>query len=203
MAFLFKSKEDTKWVLQRYWMMPGISVLLKRWNPMFDVSKGKVEWKLIWVWLPWLPLHFWNFERFMMIGNYLGKFLEAYMSFEDTGCMPVARILVNLDVRLGYLEEMNLEMSGLVYTQVLDYEGIHFRCLCCHALDHLVAHCKKPLKVKGLGQIEKGGMSYQNVRSRQTKEVLPIPCIDPVNSGSQIDVAFIFVPKVLEVGILK
>lgn len=65
----------------------------------------------------------------MMIGNYVGHYLEVDMSFEETERMLVAQILVNLDVRKGFLEEMNLEVQNSIHTQVLNYEGIPFRFL--------------------------------------------------------------------------
>lgn len=58
-------------------MMLGVPLMLKKWNPMFDAEKEKSHWGSIWVHLPQLPIHFWNVESFELIGNYLGKFLEA------------------------------------------------------------------------------------------------------------------------------
>lgn len=83
-----------------------------------------------------------------MIGDYLGKFIFYDSSYEVHGRMWVAKVLVSLDTKLGFLEEMNLEMGGLVHIQCLDYEGIPFRCLHCHAMDHLVEQCPHRLRVK-------------------------------------------------------
>lgn len=40
--------------------------------------------------------------------------------------MRVAKILVSLDIRLGFLEEMNLEMPDRIHVKPLGYEGIPF-----------------------------------------------------------------------------
>ena len=155
--------------------MLGVSLILKRWNPMFDVDKEKSNWDLVWVYLPQLPLHFWNVESFEMIGNYLGKFLNADNSYDIHEHMRMARVLLNLDTRLGCLEEINLEINGGVHTQILDYKGIVFHQIRSHALDQLVAQCKEPLKVKELGLNLKEGFARQNVHLRKTKDVFPIP----------------------------
>lgn len=52
MPFFFKSKDEEDWVLQRYWIMLGVPVMLKKWNPMFDVEKEKKDWEPVWVWIP-------------------------------------------------------------------------------------------------------------------------------------------------------
>lgn len=58
-----------------------------------------------------------------MIGDYLGKFICYDRYFEVHGCMRVATILVILDKRLGFLDELNLEIFDRVHIQPLDYEG--------------------------------------------------------------------------------
>ena len=62
------------------------------------------------------------------------------------------QVLVSLDTRLLFLEEMNLEMDDRVHIQPLVYEGIPLHCLRCHALDNIVDLCPHPLRVKGLNQ---------------------------------------------------
>jgi hypothetical protein len=49
------------------------------------------------------PMQYWNPVRFATIGNKLGNFIEVDMSFEETGLMSVARVLVRLDLRPGLL----------------------------------------------------------------------------------------------------
>jgi hypothetical protein len=75
-----------------------------------------------------LPLQFWSLDYFKAIGNFLGDFLEADLSFEKTKQRKIARILVNLNVREGLGEEIDLTWEGYTHTQLLDYENIPFRC---------------------------------------------------------------------------
>jgi hypothetical protein len=64
------------------------------------------------------------------------------MSFLDTGEMAVARILVLLNVREGLKEFLNLTYLGRTRVQILDYEGIPFRCRRCHEYGHIIKDCK-------------------------------------------------------------
>ena len=73
-----------------------MSVLLKKWHPLFDASRERVDVVPTWVRLPSLPLSFWFEEYFEHIGNLLGSFLEADYSFKVTNLKRVAWILVNI-----------------------------------------------------------------------------------------------------------
>lgn len=64
-----------------------------------------------------------------MIGDYLGKFLSFDRSYKVHGHIRVAKVLVSLETRLGFLEEINIEICKSVHTQPLDYEGIPFLCI--------------------------------------------------------------------------
>jgi hypothetical protein len=91
--------------------------------------------------------------HFSAIGNKLGEFIEADLSFEDTGLMSVARILVKLDLVLGLLKDLTIETASGSFIQPLDYEGIPFRCHRCHIYGHGVADCKLPFKGKLWGSL--------------------------------------------------
>ena len=59
------------------------------------------------------------------------------MSYLETGNISVARILVHLDMREGFVEAYNLHYKDIMRCQMLDYEGVIFRCRCCHEVRHL------------------------------------------------------------------
>jgi hypothetical protein len=98
-AFVFSASSDVVWVLSKTWSMVGTPIVLKRWTPIFYAKQERVDVVHVWVRLPGLPMQYWNPVRFSAIGNKLGEFIEADFSFEDTGLMSVARILVRLDLR--------------------------------------------------------------------------------------------------------
>jgi hypothetical protein len=137
--------------------MVEMPIVLKRWTPTFDAKKERVDEEPIWVRLSGLPMQFWNSARFVVIGNMLGSYIEADMSFEDTGLMSVARILVRLNLRPGLLQELTIESTVGTFVQILDYEGIPFRCHRCHAYGHGIAEC--PLPYKGKLCFTKGSVS--------------------------------------------
>ena len=62
----------------------------------------------IWVRLLGLPMHYWSEEHFKNIGNILGMFLEAYLSFKEIKMIRVSRSLVNINIRQGLAEDMML-----------------------------------------------------------------------------------------------
>ena len=50
-----------------------------------------------------------------------------------------ARFLVEMDISKGLPEKVCLDSSRGSWTQILDYEGIPFRCRKCHKTGHIVA----------------------------------------------------------------
>jgi hypothetical protein len=50
------------------------------------------------------------------------------MSFEVTGLMTVAHILVMINLRKGLYQELLIESTTRDFVQTLDYKGIPFRC---------------------------------------------------------------------------
>ena len=97
-SFVFLVSSDFSWVLSKTWSMADTPIVLKCWIPIFDAKWERVDVVHVWVRLPGLPMQYWNSVSFSAIGNKLGEFLEADFSFEDTGLMSVARILVRLDI---------------------------------------------------------------------------------------------------------
>ena len=103
-------------------------MLLKPWHPLFDASRERVNSVPLWVRLPGLPLHYWTEEHLRGIGNTIGDFLEADLSFFKTNHRRVARILVMINIRDGLAESLNLRWGRFDIKQILDYENVPFRC---------------------------------------------------------------------------
>jgi hypothetical protein len=127
-AFNFLQPKHAKWVLGKNWSVNFSPLLLKPWSPLFDASREKLDKILVSVQLLALPLHFRTLDYFKAIGNVLGDFLEADLSFAKTKQRKIARILVNLNVREGLGEEIDLSWGSFTHTQLLDYENVPFRC---------------------------------------------------------------------------
>jgi hypothetical protein len=143
---VFSEKSQASLVLQKSWFIDSSPILLKLWNPTFDAASERLDSIPIWVRLSGLPPHLWNEKCFQAIGNHLGEFLVADMDFIDSGEMSVARILVLLNIREGLKEFLNLTYLGRTRVQILDYEGVPFRCRRCHEYGHIVKDCKSTMK---------------------------------------------------------
>ena len=55
--------------------------------------------------------------------------------------MAYARILVHLDLSSGLLEYINIQWGDSTRRQMLDYEGVPFKCRHCHKVGHLFKDC--------------------------------------------------------------
>lgn len=110
--FWFKSKEMASWVLENNWGFRQALNLFKRWHPLFDTQREKLAYLPICVKLPGLPQLLWTIKIFRDIGNVLGQFLEADMSFIQTCEQGTARIVVRLNPREGLSEEIQLHYQN-------------------------------------------------------------------------------------------
>jgi hypothetical protein len=135
---IFSEEIQATNVLQKIWSIDSSSVLMKLWNPTFDASSERLDSIPIWVRLSGLPPHLWLEKCFQAIGNFLGEFLVVDMGFLEYGEMLVARILVLLNIREGIREFLNLTDLGRIRVQILDYEGVPFRCRRCHEYGNIV-----------------------------------------------------------------
>lgn len=72
-------------------------------------------------------------------------FLEVNYSLKETKDLSVAKTLFSLTLPKKLHETMNIR-KGCIRLQVLDYEGLPFRCRRCHKYGHLVQNCTLPFK---------------------------------------------------------
>lgn len=136
-------------VLARYWHIEMAPVLLKRWSPLFDPNHEQIGVGPLWVRLPGLPLQYWNEEVFMCIRNALGTYLDHDRSYVESRSRTLARILVHLDTRDGLEEKITLHWGRYARVQILDYEGVPFKCRRCHRVGHLFKECPLNKKQEG------------------------------------------------------
>ena len=65
---------------------------------MFDADREILDKIPVWVWLPGLPLEFWNLTSLKDLGDSLGVFLKVDLSFIKTHRKYVARVLVSMNI---------------------------------------------------------------------------------------------------------
>ena len=93
----------------------------------------------IWVKLTNLPFEFWSMEFFKLIGNTLGTFLEANLSFLALGVCCLRKVLVLIDIRKGLAFDIVIKRGESIFSQPMDYVGVPFKCNRCHGYDHLIS----------------------------------------------------------------
>jgi hypothetical protein len=75
--FKFRKEEDAERVLKKPWLLDSTPLLLKRWTPLFDASKERLNVMSIWVRLLGLPPKLWTELSFKELGNALGTFMDT------------------------------------------------------------------------------------------------------------------------------
>ena len=139
--FVFESAEDRDLIFWNgpYFMGPR-GLYLNKWTPDFDPSQDVPPTVPVWVRLPFLPLHCWNTESLVLIGNKLGRYIDRAERKDQFSC---ARICVEVDLEIGLPEAIQLTVADWSYTQELDYEQILFKCRFFHGYGHFSRNCKK------------------------------------------------------------
>ena len=118
---------------------------LNKWTPDFDPSLNVPSAVPVWVRLPHLPLHYWNYDSLEVIGNMLGKYIDKDDWKDQFSC---ARICVEVDLEIGLPEAIKLIVADWSHIQEMDYEQILFKCRFCHGYGHFTRNCKKNHKRK-------------------------------------------------------
>ena len=142
---VFISSSDKKKVLNSgpwFWSRAGLS--MQPWFPSFDPSTDSLSSALIWVRLPYLPLHFWGDESLRAIGNGLGRFLCSSPEYKPS-FSTYAQICVEMDFSKGFPAEVILQGKDYSRNQKLDYENLCFRCRKCFDTGHIARNCEKSL----------------------------------------------------------
>jgi len=180
-AFKFIKEEELRRVLNMNWHLNHSPVLLKPWHPLFDASRERVDVIPIWVRMPALPLHFWELQHFKRIGDILGTFLEADLTYLETLEQKIARILVSINIREGLAEQINLEWGPEIIPQILDYEKVSFRCRRCHAYGHPSSECSLPASTNSGGRRThfKGSKGSTSEKGSGSSDFVPSSSDDP------------------------
>lgn len=82
-------------------------------------------------------------------------------SYQQTGMMAYARILINMDTSGGVLDYITIQWRDKQRKQIIDYEGIPYRCRRCHQVGHLYRDCPL-LKKSAIYNEEEPGPSTQD-----------------------------------------
>ena len=94
--------------------MGSQGLYINRWTPNFDPSVDLPKEVPVWVRLPNLPVHCWNFEALQMIGNGIGKFVDKADNKSIYNC---ARICIEVDLEVGLPEVVKLKVGTWTHYQ--------------------------------------------------------------------------------------
>ena len=100
----------------------------------------------------------------------LRNFLEADLSFLDSGVCCLGEVLVLLDLKNGLASDILIKKGGFEFNQPLDYMAIPFRCNRCHSYSHLIPKCTFPFSKSFISRSVPKTKSFWRVKST---EVLP------------------------------
>jgi hypothetical protein len=132
--FEFISKEDRDLIFKRGpYFMGTQGLYLNIWAPDFDPSVDAPKVVPVWVRLPNLHVHCWRYQSLQKIGNELGKFIDKVDNKAQYTC---ARICVEVDLKAGLPEAVNLTVGSWKHYKKLDYEQLPFKCRNCHEHGH-------------------------------------------------------------------
>jgi hypothetical protein len=139
--FEFTSKEDKELIFRNgpYFMGPQ-GLYLNKWTPDFDPEEDVPSAVPVWVRLPNLPIHCWNWDSLKHIGDALGKFIDRANNKDQYDC---ARICVEVDLEVGLPEAIKINVGSWSHIQKLDYEQLSFKCRGCHEYGHFARNCPK------------------------------------------------------------
>jgi hypothetical protein len=147
---------------------------LNKWTPDFNPLVDTPKEVPVWVRLPNLPLHCWDFESLQRIGNGVGKFIDKA---DNKGQYTCARICVEVDLEAGLPEAVKLTVGSWTHYQKLDYEHLPFKCRNCQEYGHFQRNCPK-LQTSGTEEAEgwqkvKRGKNSQSIKNRDKMPQVP------------------------------
>jgi hypothetical protein len=112
-GFICKTPEDAELLLNSFWVIGRSTLMLKRWRVAFDPRTEYFHYRHLWVLLSGLlPLHLWNEGAMRAIGDALGRYITLDSSTLENTVRKVGRVLVEIDIHGGLLEELVIEWRG-------------------------------------------------------------------------------------------
>jgi hypothetical protein len=109
-----------------------------------------VDRVLVWIKIPGPVLELWD-DKFMWdLSKFLGHTASVESSYKKSVYFLVARVLLDIDLKEGLEESIEIAIGDKVITHILDYPNIPFHGVRCHNYGHMVIDCMKPFIKKSV-----------------------------------------------------
>jgi hypothetical protein len=106
--------------------------------PLFDPNDVGSYVNPIWIKMLVLPMEWWSSKGFIAVGDCLGLTLTIDEIYKSNTRHTMDRFLVNLKIKYGILEFVDLVCGSHKFSQYLDYRNVPFCCVWCNKLGHLL-----------------------------------------------------------------
>ncbi|GLJ38161.1 hypothetical protein SUGI_0776940 [Cryptomeria japonica] len=154
----FFSQLDCQFVMENGpWFMGSSGLSLKCWSPDFDPKNPGPIGVPIWVKLVYFPCDSWFQSNLIKVCAAIGKVLKISEVSKKRRSLT-AKVCVEMDISKSLPSTVSLYYHGVVYTGVLHYEGMPFRCKICHSSEHHKGCCSQDKKMKKHMKIAKDGL---------------------------------------------
>ncbi|XP_009771921.1 uncharacterized protein [Nicotiana sylvestris] len=141
-------------------------MILKQWEPKFQMSKEKTRNIPIWVIFPSLPVEYWTKENLARIASCIGKPICSDRLTAEGERIFYARMLIEMDISQELPNVMLIEEAeGTYMEQELEYEWRLAFCEVCFQIGKHEVNCEKaPIekqKYRGEEQDRQAGIKQQ------------------------------------------
>lgn len=82
--------------------------------------------------LPGLHIFLWNEPFLRKVDESKGRVVAFGKGLLDSNDKRVEKVLLELDLHEGLLEDLEIEWNGHIFYKILDYLKFPFRCIVCH-----------------------------------------------------------------------
>ncbi|XP_019253837.1 PREDICTED: uncharacterized protein LOC109232524 [Nicotiana attenuata] len=146
--FKFDSMEDKNLIMQNGpYTFNGKPMILKDWDPNFQIQNESMRIVPIWVNFPGLPIQCWAEENLGRIACLLGKPLCTDKLTAACERVSYARVLVEMDITQPLPDEVYIEIpDGRSWLQNVEFEWKSTFCLDCNSFGHKTGDCQKEVQ---------------------------------------------------------
>ncbi|XP_019259330.1 PREDICTED: uncharacterized protein LOC109237473 [Nicotiana attenuata] len=118
-------------------------MVLKDWDPNFQMKDESMRIVPIWINLPGLPIQCWAEENLGRIASLLGKPICTDRLTAECERVAYARVLVDMDITQPFPDEICVETPDRSWMQSVEFEWKPKFCLECNKFGHGTGECQQ------------------------------------------------------------